>query len=521
MEGVAADALRAQLNATPLARALLTSNQIGQVPEYVFQNSTVSPLTGIPTVVTLWPMKIVTLISMLMLVCSPAFSAPLQSGCNDTERAKEVDPGWNGHSDSCTIVDIPGLTTPSSCVSYFTFYSSAVYGCTGGTVENIHCKANGYKVKTTSGTDGACPGAAFEEYLSEIDEISDLWDLPGALASLSKCVPTQNENSFDWSAASKDCLNGNAPIFANLETSEATAGGQQIEITFDTAFSQYSHLNTTNPFVSEYDLAQTGDELEVGGAMGAILRKHLSISGLSFSAKVSFEFLGPEETVPNHVETVGVSGSIREDGLFQATYAQIIPFEGEPVLALDKVTFDGSALTWRDTENPYGNIWPIGVGSFEGAWSLQTKYLVPIYQWCVDPFSYPLFSEGVTFEESTDSATGNLVASRSFIGSSGQEFIGTEYFIDESTFPTHPVTLKYRLPSGQVCVQADYSDYHEVAENTWRPRKVVTTYYIDGIASGNRIVVKLTFADANVLTPDEIENVPAISTKEQIWQVWQ
>lgn len=464
-------------------------------------------------------MKRLMLIGLGLTASMPSLYA--QNSCNHVMREKAVDPGWSGDKEDCTIIEIPGLTTPKTCTTYFSFYSSAVYTCTGPQSNGIDCHPQGYKVKTISGVDGSCPGAAFGEYLSEIDEMSDLWGLPGALATLTKCVPTKKSNSFDWSAKNSPCGSAGQTEVASAGSTMMSAGGREVRIALSAAQDEYSASLSINPFLSEYDLAQDGDPATVAGAMGDVLLHHGEISAIEFAAKVRIEFVASGEVTPNHVQASGIRGKIRRDGLFDLTKAQIITFEDEPILAVDNLTFDGSALTWRDGESPYGSIWSVESPTFKEGWSLFSDELMPIYSWCFDPFTFPLFAQGVAFQETTDQATGHLVAYRDVTGSTGLQYTCTEYVIDDSIQPMHPIAMVGRTPTGAISLFDEFSDYFEVSEGIWRPKNLKRTYFLDANPNGKRIVVKLKIVDANILSEEAEANVPALVTKKQVWQVWQ
>jgi len=464
------------------------------------------------------------IIICLGLASSVGASPFFQADCNNTSRAAGTPAGHSSGTTSCPSITIGPLTTPSSCNTHYTFTSQNVYTCNGSSVPNVHCFPNGYQVKTESGTGGGCPGAALGDFLDGFDPLSpSSWrELPGALWALSSCTPMVVTTSFDWSAKSGDCVDGKAPIQASiseLETIQPGAGGGTFLLTLEQSELLYNHETSLNPFISEYDAGQTGTESQVPGEMGNVLDHHQGLAAVGFSAKVKVKSFDAEEQAPSHVEVVGVTGSIREDGLFEVTIAEIIPFEGEQILYLEKASFDGSALTTRNSQNPYGNIWPIGSAPFADLWGLKTRNIEPIFRWCVDPFDFPLFSEPVEFDDITDTSSGVITASRSFDDNLGNPFVSTEYSIMEGPY-SHPYKMTYKTPFGNTSRIVLYSDYMEISPGNWRPRVIETTYFTDASPSGRRTVVELTFLDAYPLTSAQIEAIPSVSTEQKVWQVW-
>ncbi|MEW5749055.1 MAG: hypothetical protein AB1793_09795 [Candidatus Thermoplasmatota archaeon] len=343
-------------------------------------------------------------------------------------------------------------------------------------------------------------------------------DVPAAVASALKCIEPKKKETFDWSAQATECSTGmvqTVEIGAWNEGSE----GEQYFVWCGDSNGAYAAGPTFNPFLSEYDLAQTASSSETPGTLGVVLAAHPGSPGIDFDGSVTVEHFDAGSIAPDNVFMAQVGGQMVSDGRFDTMLSvSILSPSGQNETSIERLSFDGSCLRWVAEGSEVGNEYAASYERFTDVFTMLAATVAPTFWWTFDPFEAPLFAD-LVLEELPDPETGWILVRRTFQDVSGT-FVGTEYLVDDAGEVSHPVRLRVLDSLGQMREEWIYSDYRVLEEGVWRPWEVVRSVYLDGTVTGRRVVVTSRFVRARNLTQEENQSVPAPYADDQVWQVW-
>lgn len=410
------------------------------------------------------------------------------------------------------------LTTPTSCNIGYMEVSQNIYTC-GGTLPGWNCNPVGYHATVSVFTGGGCPEAPD---LTQFDPTSLTgWaTLPGVIYRSLNCIPPKKASSQDPSARILPCAGEGELGAASLDGEVVVSASGQLGTFRDTDFaaSTVGMQGNFNPFLSAYDLAQTGGVEDLPGLLSILAAQQQGLGPVAVRANVRIEHWEAGAALPSHMYREELDGAISPDGRFDLARTFVGTREGEVVSIAHHTTYDGLHLRDLPRRGEFGNVFGIQPGYPRALFDTYMLAIAPLHSWLSDPFLLPMFESGVEVDEENEGLNRYLV-SRTYPLISGERFAGEEFELEIRNGILVPLERFERNVDGSVRARWQYLDYFEVG-GVWRPSRVILTDYLDSEPDGARVLVILQVDSAEVLPQVESELIPRPFETDKLWQFW-
>ena len=456
----------------------------------------------------------------LSLFVAPAMGqSATSSACNNMNRDSIASAGYyNSLSETCTVVTIGGVSSPSSCLIGYAHNSQNIYRCEGE-LPDWHCAPTGYSATVTVATDGGCPGLPD---FSDVDfSLTGLVNIPVALIRSFTCAPPKKSSTEDPSAKITECAGGNqVSPYSQGEVIQSSSGATATWWSTQTAAATTGIQGTFNLFLTAYDQAQTGTPAELGGTLGAVAASQQGLHGTTVNGTVEVAHWDAGATEPSAIYSEQIAGSITLDGRFDCTRIIEGKSQGDPTQITHRTTFDGLHLRDHSAAGEAGNVYEMDAGTNSSIAELYAGSIAHLYAWLYDPYVIPLFPGGVTLEEISTSQ-GTVVLRRHHPLLSGGTFVGTEYDVVLRNGVALPIRRTEFDAAGNVWAEFSCADFFELRQGDWRPGTIVFSRYLDGQPNARKITVTTRVVRASALTEEPETGIPLPWADNLNWQVWQ
>lgn len=453
--------------------------------------------------------------------------ASSSTGCNDMNRQLALTAGVHNHvATPCVPIQISGgvlvgsgtLTTPSQCTLGYMEASQNIYSCVGS-LEGVNCNPFGWKATVTVFTGGGCPTPP-DFFAFSPSSLSGWSSLPGTVMRSLVCAAPEKSASEEPSAKISGCPGGGDPGQSSLDgqvivAADGTAGTLRDTLTAATTVGPQGSFN---PFLSEYDLAQTAAVEELPGLLSILAAQQQGPSAVEVRATVRFEHFDAGAVEPRHVYVERIRGDLGVDGRFDVLRDFLGTSQGEPVSIVHQSTFDGERLRDLPLRGEFGNVIALGPDTPRAIHDVYLLALQPVHRWLYDPFELPMFASGVTTVESGDAASAYVVQ-RVYPLVTGGTFVGEALTIVVRNGVMLPTERVEHNVNGSVRARWEYADFIQVGA-VWRPSLVTLTDYLDSHLAGRRIVITTQIEAAQAMAEVDEQLMPLPFTTEQFWQVW-
>jgi len=423
------------------------------------------------------------------------------TNCNDTGRAVDTPAGSKTTQEvncpSITLsVSIPGfgtgvsLSTPSSCPSGTTNYSSAVYRCEGA-VAGSHCTAAGYKVpfqvySFAPDAAKACPSPASVTF--------DTFE--AAVAAFGCQPPPQINSSFDWSAKVTRC--GTLPPFDPLD-----AAGSEVEtaegsaLVWDGDPEAFATAFVMGPL--EAALAAV-PRTPVAGLPGPVAQHWSVVPPLpTVSAIVAdleiIERIGMEYRTRNLM----IEGAVAADRRFDITLSYVATGpDGVDAPVAERYGYDGSSLRHVLPGADRNNFFAASHSGYPSRLKTILQPFLAVGQWVKDPLAYDRLPALGTFV-GIEVATGQVTVTQDWspVLNTGGQVI---HWFDAENGGLASRT-EYRGMTGSLLRSRDYLEYAEVSTNALRPMTVVDQWWDHTGALVRQQTTRIRRATPSTTTP--------------------
>lgn len=442
--------------------------------------------------------------------------------CNNTGRQLQVKAGGTGQLfTTCTSVTFSvagqSVSTPAQCETGSAYYHGTVYACQGE-VQCSNCKNKGYKVTIDRFTGGGCPDTT--DLMQFLGGSWDDWgSVPEALQKAMSCTKPKNDPTFDWSASVNDCPGCGESGPTEFVSGETYEGGDgSLYVYWDSPLAEFPFApgNTSNLFLSAFDLAEATDPSVVGGYFQQVAEDHGRMVGASVDASVTIRSFDGFGSMSSKL-VYGLQGGVTENGRFDLIVSWAVDRQdGEgPVMTTRRATFDGRLLTSVDARAETGNAYERTAASMIGL----LEPIRPVFEWLYDPFGLPMFP-GIQLDLVTGEH-GELVHQR-LNSVAGGQFVGSEYEFVEANGGVRPIRTTVFLPDGRKLEERRFEDYRRIrgASNSVRPALITHTFFTGGAGSQERTEVVLRVRSSHELAPEACQSVPAPASERQPWLIW-